>query len=260
METIENEILTADEVATWLKLSKRSIVDLARRGELPARKVGKEWRFSRSALEQFLVEQEKPGESKFGTDVSTGQVMAVPGPLDRAGGFALVGDPESGRTNALLHFLLRDCRDDNVAVALFERAEGLLADAVNDLDEPDFISSTTSSGGITKGLEIRHQLAVRTDDKVKRKKLLECVIDFAKSHPSDGPISLIVDDADQLVPELAKMLADRPTNLWPTIVWQVTGSKADKVLLGHLEGLMIFRVNDMKAAVFVADMANDRIE
>jgi excisionase family DNA binding protein len=45
-----DEILTADEAAALLKVSTKTVLKLARDGDLPAQKVGRAWRFSRSEL------------------------------------------------------------------------------------------------------------------------------------------------------------------------------------------------------------------
>lgn len=44
------EVLTVDETADLLSVSPATIRDLARKGEIPGRKVGKEWRFVRFAV------------------------------------------------------------------------------------------------------------------------------------------------------------------------------------------------------------------
>ena len=48
-------ILKADEVAELLKLRHSTVLDLSRRGILPAFKIGKHWRFRRSDLEEWMV-------------------------------------------------------------------------------------------------------------------------------------------------------------------------------------------------------------
>ncbi len=45
-----DEILTADEAALFLKVSKKTVLRQARLGELPGGKVGRAWRFRRSEL------------------------------------------------------------------------------------------------------------------------------------------------------------------------------------------------------------------
>lgn len=47
-------ILGADEVAELLKLRHSTVLDLSRRGILPAFKVGKHWRYRRSDLEEWI--------------------------------------------------------------------------------------------------------------------------------------------------------------------------------------------------------------
>lgn len=47
-------LLTADQAGELLKLPPRTVMYLARAGRLPARKVGRYWRFRRSWLEAWL--------------------------------------------------------------------------------------------------------------------------------------------------------------------------------------------------------------
>ncbi|MBV8219733.1 MAG: helix-turn-helix domain-containing protein [Solirubrobacterales bacterium] len=49
-----DEVLTAREVADLLKMPVSTIYELARRGELPARRLGRTWRFLRPRLEELL--------------------------------------------------------------------------------------------------------------------------------------------------------------------------------------------------------------
>lgn len=48
------EVMTASEVADLLHLPVSTVYYLARRGELPARRLGRTWRFLRPALEELL--------------------------------------------------------------------------------------------------------------------------------------------------------------------------------------------------------------
>jgi excisionase family DNA binding protein len=48
-------IFTTREAATYLKVSPVTVYRLAAKGELPCQKVGGQWRFSRTALDAFLV-------------------------------------------------------------------------------------------------------------------------------------------------------------------------------------------------------------
>jgi excisionase family DNA binding protein len=52
------EVLTPAQLAELLQVDEEAVVELAERGELPGRKVGEEWRFSRSAVLAWLGEEQ----------------------------------------------------------------------------------------------------------------------------------------------------------------------------------------------------------
>jgi excisionase family DNA binding protein len=49
------EIMTTEEVADYLRTSVESIKRMARRGALPASKVGRNWRFRKADLDDWLA-------------------------------------------------------------------------------------------------------------------------------------------------------------------------------------------------------------
>lgn len=57
------EILTVEEASKFLKIGKKTLYNLASRGLVPARKIGREWRFIKSLLidwVQKLESSQKP--------------------------------------------------------------------------------------------------------------------------------------------------------------------------------------------------------
>ena len=50
-------ILEAHEVAALLKIRHSTVLDLSRRGALPAFKVGKHWRYRLCDLEQWMADR-----------------------------------------------------------------------------------------------------------------------------------------------------------------------------------------------------------
>ncbi len=50
-----NDILTPIEAGLYLSLHVRTISRLAKKGLIPAFKVGRRWRFKRAALEEWLL-------------------------------------------------------------------------------------------------------------------------------------------------------------------------------------------------------------
>jgi excisionase family DNA binding protein len=50
-----DEVMTAREVSDLLKMPVSTVYELARRGEIPARRLGRTWRFLRPRLEELLA-------------------------------------------------------------------------------------------------------------------------------------------------------------------------------------------------------------
>jgi len=53
----EEMVMTVEEVSDYLRLGKSTVYKLVQEGELPGRKVGGAWRFSRAGLEEWLRER-----------------------------------------------------------------------------------------------------------------------------------------------------------------------------------------------------------
>ncbi len=49
-----SEVMTAGEVAELLRLPVSTVYELARKGELPATRFGRTWRFLRTRIEEML--------------------------------------------------------------------------------------------------------------------------------------------------------------------------------------------------------------
>ncbi len=56
MSVDKETILTIDELAEYLKISKSSLYKLAQAGKVPGQKVGRHWRFHKDAIDQWLKE------------------------------------------------------------------------------------------------------------------------------------------------------------------------------------------------------------
>ena len=54
----ELEILTPAQLSGLLQVEEETVIELAEKRELPGRKVGEEWRFSREAILAWLAENE----------------------------------------------------------------------------------------------------------------------------------------------------------------------------------------------------------
>ena len=54
-QKFSDPLWTVEDVADFLKLQPETIRSMARRGELPALKIGKVWRFQKHAIHEMLV-------------------------------------------------------------------------------------------------------------------------------------------------------------------------------------------------------------
>jgi excisionase family DNA binding protein len=59
-----DDIMTMDELAEYLKISKSTLYKLAVENKLPGQKIGKRWRFHRDAIDEWL--KQRPGRDAQG--------------------------------------------------------------------------------------------------------------------------------------------------------------------------------------------------
>ena len=56
---MSTEVLTLKEVSKYLKAHPDTVYRLARNGEIPCFKIGKNWRFRRESVDQWFTAKEK---------------------------------------------------------------------------------------------------------------------------------------------------------------------------------------------------------
>jgi excisionase family DNA binding protein len=66
MICMSSDVLEPKEVAQLLKVSVRTVVRLAERGEIVAFKVGDLWRFHRADVDAYIEEQKRKQQKKKG--------------------------------------------------------------------------------------------------------------------------------------------------------------------------------------------------
>ena len=57
-----NEVMNLDELVEYLRVSKSTLYKLAQRGHLPGKKIGKQWRFHKGAVDAWLKNKIHKGE------------------------------------------------------------------------------------------------------------------------------------------------------------------------------------------------------
>ena len=60
-----NDILTLEEVASYLRLTPQTIYKWAQEKRIPGAKLGKEWRFRKSIIDRWLDDQILSDDSGF---------------------------------------------------------------------------------------------------------------------------------------------------------------------------------------------------
>lgn len=65
MAVKRDDIMTMDELAEYLKISKSTLYKLATDNKLPGTKIGKRWRFHKDAIDRWV--QNYPGGSGSGS-------------------------------------------------------------------------------------------------------------------------------------------------------------------------------------------------
>ena len=65
---VENKepVLTIDELAEYLKISKSTLYKLVQEGKVPGQKVGRHWRFSRRMIDRWI---EREDEGQTGSEI-----------------------------------------------------------------------------------------------------------------------------------------------------------------------------------------------
>jgi excisionase family DNA binding protein len=55
-KSVEEDIMTLEEVAAYLRLKPQTIYTWAQEKKIPAAKLGKEWRFKKSIIDEWFVQ------------------------------------------------------------------------------------------------------------------------------------------------------------------------------------------------------------
>jgi len=58
------KFMTIDEVARYLRLTEQKLYKLSQKGKIPAYKFGREWRFKKDRIDEWIEEQEVSRKKK----------------------------------------------------------------------------------------------------------------------------------------------------------------------------------------------------
>lgn len=107
---MDNDILNLEQTAEFLGISEKTLIKLLREEHVPARKIGREWRFSREALVRWLaagdsVSYINQNERYMVSEDTSG---APPELFDKIRGNLAVLEENGGRIKTLVGGLERD--------------------------------------------------------------------------------------------------------------------------------------------------------
>jgi excisionase family DNA binding protein len=66
---MNSEVLTVQEVANYLRIDIRTVYRLAKRGDIPCIKIGRQWRFNRDDIKE-LVSRGPRNKESGGSDLT----------------------------------------------------------------------------------------------------------------------------------------------------------------------------------------------
>lgn len=75
---MEDNILTIEEVAKYLRVSERTVYDWAQKGEIPSGKIGTVWRFKKAEIEKWVNDRLSTGSrtSPFGSQIQIKNILS----------------------------------------------------------------------------------------------------------------------------------------------------------------------------------------
>jgi PTS system nitrogen regulatory IIA component len=146
---MNHEIMTIEEVATYLRVSERTVYDWAQKGQLPGGKLGTTWRFKRSDIEGWV-------NRRIGNSPLTPPSVSNPG-------MAVLGQILS-----LERVVFFDTSSKEVALKTLCAALGtsLLVHDEAELEQAIFKREDLMSTGIGFGVGVPHVRLTSVDDLV----------------------------------------------------------------------------------------------
>jgi excisionase family DNA binding protein len=68
--TMDDKLLTADDLAAYLQIHRKTVYRMLRRTRLPCYRVGNQWRFSKQKIDEWLAEEGRAAEQEIRPDAA----------------------------------------------------------------------------------------------------------------------------------------------------------------------------------------------
>lgn len=75
-QKVEDDILTIEEVAKYLRVSDRTVYEWAQKGVIPAGKIGTVWRFKKSEVEKWVNEKLSSTSQKVESEINVKNILS----------------------------------------------------------------------------------------------------------------------------------------------------------------------------------------
>jgi nitrogen PTS system EIIA component len=166
---MDDDILTIEEVAKYLRVSERTVYDWAQKGEIPSGKIGTVWRFKKSEIERWV--NDRLSTNRMSSNFNSVQVQNILSP-DR-----IVFLNHSSKRDALMALA------DNLATAPQIKNRQELASEILKREE-------LMSTAIGRGIAIPHVRLSSVTDLVISVGISQCdIVDFQSL--DDVPVKLL---------------------------------------------------------------------
>jgi hypothetical protein len=181
-------------------------------------------------------------------------------PCDERPTLGLMGKRGCGKTAVLWRIALNDMLDMHGKVIVLERGPGKVTEQLEDALEEPIGDDLRSLGRRTAGgcFDLS-PLAMVSDDATVRSQILTLIAKQARRGMS-GPVSLICDDGQDLLPVLLKILAPRPRDLHVAVAWTPLGTSDDVAMMQRCPYLHGFPQEHSGIATMLAEELNWRNE
>ena len=178
-----NEVMNGDEAAAFLQMPKSTLLKLSSEGQLPGLKVGRNWRFNRTALEKW--KSDRAGSEVDFTEES--EVVGEPTPLDFADNLTEAEASAGKKIKEVVGSVGEDdFEDTGDVVELDNLSEGV--GEVHEIEEPAKKSARRgrSSSALDLMAQISDKSPGRRGAKTTRAKTAPAIA--PRSKPSPEPI------------------------------------------------------------------------
>ena len=70
----KDDIMTVNEVAKYLKISEKSVIRMAQKGEIPVTKIASQWRFMKAVIDDWLISRMDVSNKSYLSNVSKNNI------------------------------------------------------------------------------------------------------------------------------------------------------------------------------------------